>query len=108
MEYSQSIGDYAFALCTSLKSVTLNSPYITAIGMGAFADCGDNLELVTIGSRVESIGNGAFSSRGNGKTATGVGWFEVQEDNPSFCDIDGVLYQKLDNGTYALLMCHMT
>ena len=104
VEYSQSIGTQAFALCTSLETVTLDSPYIKVIGAGAFADCGDKVETIMIGSNIKAIGDKAFTSLGNGKTATGIGWFNVADDNQQFCSIDGILYQKLDDGTYALMM----
>ena len=53
-----SIGDYAFAHCISLTSVTIPSS-VTSIGMGAFANC-PNLASVSIPNSVTSIGSDAF------------------------------------------------
>ena len=55
-----SIGDYAFANCTSLKTVTIPNS-VTSIGNSAFQGC-IGLTSVTIGNNVTSIGNYAFSS----------------------------------------------
>lgn len=54
------IGEYAFAGCSSLKSVTMGSG-VTNIDFGAFEGC-TNLTDLTIGSGVTSIGNYAFDS----------------------------------------------
>ena len=53
-----SIGDYAFALCSGLTSVTIPNS-VTAIGNWAFRDC-SGLTSVTIPNSVTSIGSGAF------------------------------------------------
>ena len=52
------IGDYAFAECSSLTSVTIPDS-VTTIGFGAFAVC-SSLTSVTIPDSVTTIGNGAF------------------------------------------------
>ena len=54
-----SIGNYAFAYCTGLTSVTIPDS-VTSIGNFAFAYC-TGLTSVTIGSSVTSIGNYAFA-----------------------------------------------
>ena len=54
-----SIGDYAFAYCTSLASVTIPDS-VTSIGWGAFAYC-TSLSTVAIGNGVTSIGDYAFA-----------------------------------------------
>ena len=54
----KSIGDYAFAYCTSLASVTIPDS-VTSIGDYAFQSCG-SLTSVTIGDSVTSIGEYAF------------------------------------------------
>ena len=53
-----SIGDYAFFYCTGLTSVTIPNS-VTSIGDDAFAVC-DGLTSVTIPNSVTSIGNSAF------------------------------------------------
>ncbi len=55
-----SIGNYAFASCTTLKSVVI-SDSVTSIGMGAFFGC-PNLTSITIPDSVTSIGDTAFWS----------------------------------------------
>ena len=55
-----SIGDYAFAFCSSLTSVTIPES-VTNIGEGAFYRC-YFLTSVTIPNSVTSIGNSAFGS----------------------------------------------
>ncbi len=54
------IGDGAFAVCTSLTSVTIPNS-VTSIGRGAFAVC-TSLTSVTIGNSVTSIYAQAFSN----------------------------------------------
>jgi hypothetical protein len=49
----QTIGDYAFVLCTSLTEISL--PEVTSIGTSAFVGC-SNLESYTIGSELEAQG----------------------------------------------------
>ncbi len=59
-EYSvTSIGDEAFQLCTSLKSISIPNS-VTSIGNGAFFWC-TSLTSITIPNSVTSIGGGAFS-----------------------------------------------
>ena len=54
-----SIGDYAFYDCSGLTSVSIPNS-VTSIGNGAFYGC-SGLTSVTIPNSVTSIGNGAFS-----------------------------------------------
>ena len=58
-ECVESIGDYAFQGCSSLKDVTIDQK-VTSIGESAFSSC-SGLTSVTIGENVKSIGNSAFS-----------------------------------------------
>ena len=53
-----SIGNYAFDWCTSLTSITIPNS-VTSIGDRAFRDC-SSLTSVTIGNSVTSIGDDAF------------------------------------------------
>ena len=64
-----SIGDYAFAYCESLTSVTIPNS-VTSIGDWAFAYC-LGLTAVTIGNSVTSIGDYAFAF-GSGLTSVVV------------------------------------
>ena len=52
------IGEYAFAECKALTSVTIPDS-VTSIGNGAFSNCGA-LTSVTIGNSVTTIGQSAF------------------------------------------------
>ena len=54
-----SIGDYAFALCTGLTSITIPDS-VTSIDVAAFAFC-TSLTSITIPDSVTSIGESAFS-----------------------------------------------
>ncbi len=98
------IDDMAFAGCTSLETVELDSPFIEKIGTQAFADCGDKLNTVKLGKKISLIGENAFATRGNGGSATKVGWIEVDPENAKYLSIDGVLYRRLDDGTLSLVM----
>ena len=58
-----SIGDYAFAYCTNLTSITLPEG-ITIIGYGSFREC-TSLKSITIPDSVTSIGHQAFQDCAN-------------------------------------------
>ena len=60
---------------------------VTSIGHYAFAFC-DGLTSVTIPNSVTSIGYGAFSF------CTGLTSINVASDNPNYCSINGVLFNK--------------
>lgn len=53
-----SIGDEAFANCTSLTSITIEAP-ITSVGTNAFANC-TSLTAITLPDTVTSLGDAAF------------------------------------------------
>ena len=60
IEYAvTSIGDYAFYLCSALKSITIPES-VTSIQRWSFASC-EELTAITIPETVTSIGLGAFS-----------------------------------------------
>ena len=71
-----SIGDWAFAQCTDLTSVTIPDS-VTSIGDWAFARCTD-LTSVTIPDSVTSIGDGAFYRCGN---LVKTGYFKATNGN---------------------------
>ncbi len=81
-----SIGAYAFADCSSLKSVAFTGN-LTSIGDYAFVGC---IELgdVTIPSSVTSIGVNAFWC------CDAVANITVDSKNTVYCDVDGVLFSK--------------
>ncbi len=104
-----SIGGDAFYWCDSLTSITIPDSVI-GIGSSAFANC-TSLTSVTIGDSVTSIGNYAFYNSTSltsvtfGDSVTSIGDFAfinctslkniiVDENNPSYKDIDGNLYSK--------------
>ena len=105
----KTIGNSAFAYCTGLTSVTI--PYsVTAIGDNAFSFCA-GLTSVTIPNSVKTIGNSAFAyctgltsvTIPYSVTTIGDGAFLacsnltdiiVDPENPSYCSIDGILYDK--------------
>ena len=82
-----SIGSHAFNYCRALTSVTIVDS-VTSIGDSAFAFC-EALTSVTIPDSVTSIGDSAFHCC---KALTGI-W--VDEDNATFSnDSYGVLFNK--------------
>ncbi|MDO4544233.1 MAG: leucine-rich repeat protein [Clostridia bacterium] len=103
------IGDYAFGLCGKLTSVEIPDG-VLSIGEGAFANCGSLAKIeipnsvktigrrafdwcsavktVTIGAGTESIGESVFASC---ESLTAI---DVDENNPNYQDIDGVLFNK--------------
>lgn len=81
-----SIGESAFNKCRSITNVTLGNS-VTSIGQRAFYGC-SGLTTFTIPASVTSIGNAAFSS------CTNMQSFSVDGNNPSYCSVDGVLFNK--------------
>ena len=80
-----SIGDGAF-IDSSLTNVTIPSS-VTSVGDVAFRDC-SSLANVTIPSSVTAIGRGAFWDCSSLTNIT------VDNRNPSYASIDGVLFDK--------------
>ena len=104
-----SIGDYAFHNCAQLRDIIIPNS-VTSIGKSAFSSC-SNLTNITIGNSVTSIGGYAFAfCKGltsititNSVTSIGERAFYdcsqlteiiVDANNPNYCDIDGVLFDK--------------
>ncbi len=100
---------FTFQYCYDLKRVRL-SENITTMGAYTFAWC-EKLEKIEIPESVRSLGNGCFEYCKTikelriPKNLTEIGKrcfdyteslsrFEVDEDNPAFCTIDGDLYTK--------------
>lgn len=81
-----SIGDFAFCSCVSLVSITF--PYgLINIGDYAFSDC-SSLVSIYIPNSVVSIGEGAFCN------CLSLMEIAVDQNNPQYCSIDGVLFDK--------------
>ena len=81
-----SIGESAFSQCSGLTSVTIPSS-VTSLGGYSFYYC-SRLKSVTIPASVTSIGSGSFNN------CRGMLEFVVEEGNPAYCSVDGVLYNK--------------
>ena len=79
-----SIGEFAFYRCAKMNSVTIPTS-VTSIGTDAFLAC-SMLTSITIPNSVTSIGGG-FAG-GCTKLTTII----VAEDNPSFCSVNGVVF----------------
>ena len=80
------IDTFAFSDCRGLMSVTIPNG-VTNIGYGAFHGC-DGLTSVTIPNSVVKIGEGAFAHCGK------IESFVVDDDNPVFSSINGMLLSK--------------
>ena len=81
-----SIGNSAFSGCRGLTSITIPDS-VTSIGNSAFSGC-RGLTSITIPDSVTSIGSGAFSG------CTSLKSISVSENNPNYCSVDGILYDK--------------
>lgn len=80
------IGYGAFYYCDALASVTIPDS-VTTIGQEAFSYC-ESLTAVTIPDSVTTIGEEAFAGCFSLKA------INVAENNPNYCDVDGVLFNK--------------
>lgn len=82
-----SIGERAFYGCSGLQSISLPNT-LTTIGSSAFYGC--LLGSVVIPKSVLSIGRSAFSA------CSSLNNIFVDDENPNYADIDGVLFYKGD------------
>ena len=80
------IGDGAFSYCTNLKEIAIPDG-VTSIGRDAFFDC-TSLASIEIPDGVTSIGAYAFNG------CTSLASITVADNNQSYCDVDGVLFNK--------------
>lgn len=80
------LDDYAFAWCFRVKTIDVGNG-VTKINYGAFSYC-SYLTRVDIGRNAIDISPYAFMSDGD---LTAV---NVDPANPSYCSVDGVLYNK--------------
>ena len=85
----KSIGSWAFASDKKLTRITLGRG-LTHIGYGAFSRC-TCLESILIPKGVVEIGNFAFAA------CSSLTAIDVQNSNPSYYSIDGVLFRKADS-----------
>ena len=96
-----SIGDYAFAYCYSLTSVTFGeNSQLTTIGEETFFAC-TSLTSIEIPASVTCIGESAFYC------CTSLTAINVDEDNTEYKSIDGNLYSK-DGKTLILYLIGKT
>ena len=81
-----SIGESAFFYCSSLTSITIPNS-VTSIEKSAFYGC-KSLTSITIPNSVTSIGEWAF------RYCSSLSSIKVDTNNPNYCSIDGVLFNK--------------
>lgn len=81
-----SIGSYAFAGCTKLKSIAVPNT-VKSIGQSAFASC-TNVGTISLGSSVSEIASGVFTG------CSSLLNINVDNANVTYSTIDGVLYSK--------------
>jgi len=91
-----SIGDYAFAYCSSLSSVTIPNS-VTSIGTSAFYQC-SSLSSVTIPNSVTSIGGSAFSGC-TGLTSVTIGNSVTSIGSAAFYNCTGLTSMTIDATT---------
>lgn len=85
----KSMEESAFSHCSSLEQVSLSNGLET-IGERAFYEC-EKLKSITIPSSVKSIGKQAFGA------CSKLESINVDEGNPYYYSIDGVLYDRATN-----------
>ncbi|MBR3135723.1 MAG: leucine-rich repeat protein [Clostridia bacterium] len=85
-DHLEIIGDHAFDGCKRLTSLTLGE-WVRTIGESAFESC-DGLTGVTIPASVVKIGRFAFTY------CNDLEWIEVENGNWYYSSIDGVLFTR--------------
>lgn len=88
-----SIGNYAFAYCTSLSSVSIPNS-VTSIGDKAFYLC-SSLTAMSIPDSVMQIDGNPFGH------CSSLESFSVSPNQPYFAAVDGVLFRKADKALIA-------
>ena len=105
-----SIGDYAFAVCTGLTSITIPNS-VTSIEYSAFYGC-SGLTSVTIGNSVTSIGDYAFYGCSS-LTSVAIPNSVTSIGNYAFSECTGLTSVTIGNnvtsiGDYAFSECKFT
>ncbi len=78
----ESIGDYAFYECSTLGSITIPES-VTSIGSYAFRTC-YSISNIYISKNVVELGKNPFGCRS----------IDIDDENPEFTVVDGVLFTK--------------
>lgn len=79
-------GKHGFEGCTTLESVSIPTS-VKTISSSAFSDC-TSLSSITLPSSITSVSASSFSN------ASSLEEILVDSGNTSYCDIDGVLFNK--------------
>jgi len=81
------VGEEAFVGCFYLSSIDL-PPSVISIGDRTFAECYNLAGTFTLPSSIATIGEDAFG------LCTGLSGFEIDNINPNYSTLDGVLFNK--------------
>ena len=99
ISFADSIKDYAFSWCQSIKSVEINNS-VTSIGDGAFIFCSD-LTSVKIGNSVTSIDRRAFCYC-SGLTSVEIGNSVTSIGDHAFNECSGLTEVTIPNSVTAI------
>lgn len=88
------IGDWAFLNCSSISSIIIPNS-VTDLGYGAFQGC-SQLERITVGSGLIDVDLYCLDdfSEINNYECSNLKEIIIDESNPSYSSIDGVLFDK--------------